>query len=61
MKFEWNDEMQEALGVTCLLAHKYRVDITITFTHNGDVEVKAEPTYWDKDIAETPQEERRDR
>lgn len=58
MKFVWNDEMQEALGVISLLAHKYRVDITITFTHDGDVEVKAEPTYWDRDTADTPQTER---
>ena len=49
MQIVWNENSKEAIETLCRLAHDNRVDITIAFTHDEDVEVKVEPTYWDKE------------
>lgn len=48
MKIVWNEEIQEALGTTCLFATKYNVDITVRFCADGEVEVDVTPTYRDR-------------
>lgn len=48
MKIMWNEEIQEALGTTCLFATKYNVDITVRFYADGEVEVDVTPTYRDR-------------
>ncbi len=48
MKIMWNEEIQEALGTTCLFATKYNVDITVRFCADGEVEVDVTPTYRDR-------------
>lgn len=48
MKIVWNEEIQEALGITCCLAQKHNVDITVRFYADGEVEVDVTPTYRDR-------------
>lgn len=52
MQIVWSEEIKEALERICVYAHKYRVDVTITFGADGEAELKVEPTYWDKDTRE---------
>jgi len=53
MQIVWSEEIKEALERVCTYAHKYRVDVTITFGADGDAELRVEPTYWDKDEPQT--------
>ena len=48
MQIVWNEEIQEALGTTCLFATKYNVDITVHIYADGDAEVTVTPTYRDR-------------
>ena len=48
MKIMWSEEIQEALGTTCLFATKYNVDITVRLYADGEVEVDVTPTYRDR-------------
>ena len=54
MQIVWNEEIKEVLERVCAYAHKYRVDVTITFGADRDAaELRVEPTYWDKDESQT--------
>lgn len=57
MQIVWSEEIKEALERVCACAHKYRVDVTITFGADGDAELRVEPTYWDKDELQTERSE----
>lgn len=48
MQIVWNEEIQEALGTTCLFATEYNVDITVHIYADGDAEVTVTPTYRDR-------------
>ena len=48
MQIVMNDNLKEALKMTCKYANEYKVDIDVHFDADGEVSVSVTPTYRDR-------------
>ena len=48
MQIVMNDNLKEALEMTCKYANEYKVDIDVHFNADGEVSVSVTPTYRDR-------------
>lgn len=48
MHIAMNDNLKEALEMTCKYASEYKVDIDVHFDADGEVSVSVTPTYRDR-------------
>lgn len=61
MQIVVNEQLKDAVEWTCKYANEYKVDIDIHIDADGEVSVSVCPTYRDRDTADTPQTEQRNR
>ena len=50
MQIVWNENIKDALRMTCEYASTFDVDITVHIYADGDAEVTVTPTYRDRPI-----------